>query len=51
MNRGCRVKDAVDATSVDTSVSKTEARENTARPLCSIALFVLCWGFVRASFL
>ena len=51
MNRGSRIKDKVDATSVDTRVSKTKIRESTVRPLCTIALSVLCWVFVGAIFL
>ena len=45
--KGSKTK-LTDTTPVHARVSKTKTRENTVRPL---ALSVLCWVFVRASFL
>ena len=42
MQKGLRIKDEVDTTPVDARVSKIKARDNTVRPLCSLALSVLC---------
>ena len=51
MQKGLRIKDKLDTTPVDARGSKTKASDNTVRPLCSLALSVLCLVFMRASFL
>ena len=51
MNIEDKLKDKVETTPVDARVSKTKSHKNTVRLLCSLTLSVLCWVFVRASFL
>ena len=51
VQKGLRIKDEVGTTTVDAHVSNTKSRENTVRPLCSLALSMLWLVFVRTSFL
>ena len=42
IHKGLWIEDEVETNYVDALVSKTKARENTVRPLCSLALSVPC---------
>ena len=51
MQKGSKIKEKVDTTTVDAHVSNTKSHNNIVRPLFLITLSVLCLVSVHVSFL